>query len=89
VYRKRTLKIEDLVNKVNDYLALDIISQSKKQSLACFLESILHDTNNYNGFSYNFNWNEDPDRVNKQYNRAYYLPKAVCVKRKKKYEIGE
>jgi len=48
------------------------LTQPQKIALCCMLETFLHETGNYAGYNHNFNWTEDPDRVNKDYDRHYY-----------------
>jgi len=71
---KKTLKVKELIDKINSYLGSDNISQCEKSGFCTLLETILHDTGNYRGFSYNFNWTtaSDQEKLDKEYNRCYY-----------------
>jgi len=70
--KRKTVKVEDLVEKANKYLAIDGISQDEKRAVDCFINGILHETGNYRGFGYNFEWTgSDENRAN-EYNRHYY-----------------
>jgi len=70
--KRRTIKVKELVDHVNSKLANPGIDQYGKLTLSMLLETFLHDTDNYAGYNHNFDWNEDPDRINKDYDRHYY-----------------
>jgi len=72
MYKRKVIKVKELVDHVNEKLALKTIDQLTKQTLSMLLETFLHETGNYAGYNHNFNWTEDPDRVNKDYDRHYY-----------------
>lgn len=73
---RKTIRISTLVDKINQILTSTTLKQSQKATICAVLESVLHDTGNYNGFSYNFDYNslsrEDAQAI--QYNRHYYKP---------------
>ena len=62
----KTIKIINLIDHINSKLKLDTITKEQKQILCTFLECILSDTNNYNGFGYNGDYRVD------EYNRTYF-----------------
>lgn len=66
---RKTFKVEDLRQKVNAYLALDTINEDQKNGCVAVLESILHETGNYNGFQYIHGW-----QGTETYQRYYYPP---------------
>lgn len=70
---KKTIEVKTLKDRVNKYLSLDSISQVEKSAMAHILETILHDTDNYKGFSYSFDWNSLPHAEAKaiEFNRQY------------------
>lgn len=70
--KRRTIKVQELVDHVNEKLSRNDFSQEKKFTLSYLLEHFLHETGNYAGYNHNFNWNEEPDRVNREYDRHYY-----------------
>jgi len=49
---KKTFKVENFKNIINEKLALTSINQDEKKALTVVLERVLHDTNNYRGFNY-------------------------------------
>jgi len=69
--KRKTVSVKALVDKANEYLALDTISQDKKKTISFFIESILHETGNYRGFAYNFHWKDNAESRMKEYNRCY------------------
>lgn len=70
---KKTIKIDDLKNRINKYLSLETVTQEEKSGMAYVLETFLHDTNNYKGYAYLFDWNSMPQDKAKsiRYNRKY------------------
>ena len=71
--KRSTVKVVDLVAKANKYLALDTISQTEKRAVDCFINGILHETGNYRGFRYNFEWTGTDENRAMEYNRRYYI----------------
>jgi len=69
--KRKTVSVKSLVDKANEYLALDTISQDKKKTISFFIESILHETGNYRGFSHLFPWENTDECRAKEYNRCY------------------
>lgn len=61
---RKTVRVADLVTKVNQYLAVEqpylesadgmalAAAQAWRRSVASLLESVLHETGNYRGFGY-------------------------------------
>ncbi len=49
---RKTITIDNLVDKINTTLRLSTADRSQRQSLCCLLENILHETGNYRGFRY-------------------------------------
>jgi hypothetical protein len=70
--KRKTTSVKTLVDKANGYLRLDTISQEKKETISFFIASILHETGNYRGFSYNFPWEDTAECRAKEYNRCYH-----------------
>jgi len=70
--KRKTVSVKSLVDKANEYLALDTISQDKKKTISFFIESILHETGNYRGYAYTFPWTADAESRMKEYNRCYF-----------------
>jgi hypothetical protein len=48
---KKSVKVIDMVTRANNML-LQPISQERKEAICIFVESFLHETGNYRGFSY-------------------------------------
>ena len=71
---KKTIEIKMLKDRINKYLSLDTLNNEEKSSLSFLLETILNDTNNYNGFIYLFDWNSitKEEAETKKYNRFYF-----------------
>ena len=67
-----SVEMQSLVDKANGYLALNELSQEKKEATAFFISSILHETGNYRGFSYTFHWENTDECRAKEYNRCYH-----------------
>lgn len=79
---KKSIKIVSIIRQVNNMLSLPTISQDSKSTISCFLESILHETGNYEGFTYNFRWPQPEDvgykaklveAKSKEFNRNYII----------------
>ena len=70
--KRKTVSVKSLVDKANGYLALNELSQEKKEAIAFFISSILHETGNYRGFSYTFHWDDTIESRAKEYNRCYH-----------------
>lgn len=70
--KRRTIKIKELVEHVNSKLVNESLSRDSKITLCCLLEFYLHETGNYAGYNHNFDWNTEPDRLNREYERHYY-----------------
>lgn len=73
--RKKTIKVEDLLEYANKQLARpesDIVTISFKAGICTMIERVLLDTGNYNGFCFN-----DPDNTKTDtfgyYSRKYFL----------------
>ncbi len=49
--KRMTIKVEEIKDRVNKILALPNIDQEVKSGFCVFLESILIETKNYNGFN--------------------------------------
>lgn len=49
---RKSIKVEHVKNKINFSLAVSVSSQDTRQGLIWALETILSDTDNYNGFRY-------------------------------------
>ena len=83
---KKTFKVENFKNIINEKLALTSINQEQKQALTVVLERVLHDTNNYRGFNYlqwlnggSEKWQAEKDNLapatdfcGPEYDRQYY-----------------
>lgn len=85
---KKTFKVENFKNIINEKLALTSINQDEKKALTVVLERVLHDTNNYGGFNYlqwmnggSEKWNDHVKKHGKamildfcgpEYDRHYY-----------------
>ena len=52
---RKTFKVENFKNIINEKLALGSINQDEKKALTVVLERVLHDTNNYRGYN-NLQW---------------------------------
>ena len=58
--KRKTIEVEGLKNRINNLLTLPDgpgpfgMNNDKRQALASLLESILHETSNYRGFSHNY-----------------------------------
>jgi hypothetical protein len=78
---KKTIKVLDLLDKVNTALASENISQDEKNALSWLLTSVLHETGNYHGYTYLFDWNALTlsQAESKRYDRQY-LKKASLKK---------
>lgn len=49
---RKTIEVADILEKVNTYLNGEFASPEAKAGACSVIESILHDTGNYKGFSY-------------------------------------
>jgi hypothetical protein len=49
---RKTIKVTDLLDKVNDILATTTCNQDIRQGAINLLEHVLHETGNYRGFRY-------------------------------------
>jgi len=49
---KKTVKVEEIKSRINNLLARENLSQNTKSIHCSILESILMDTNNYQGFNH-------------------------------------
>lgn len=73
---RKTIKITELVEGINNVLKDAGIREEHKRSLCIFLESLLHDTGNYKGFRYILtspyleNGEENPSH--KEHSREYF-----------------
>jgi transcription initiation factor TFIIIB Brf1 subunit/transcription initiation factor TFIIB len=70
--KRKTVSVKSLVDRANEYLASDTHSQEKKETIACFISFILHETGNYRGYSYLFPWEDTDECRAKEYNRCYH-----------------
>lgn len=70
--KRKTISVKSLVDKANGYLALDTLSQEKKEAITFFISSILHETGNYRGFSYTFHWENTDECRAMENNRCYH-----------------
>lgn len=49
---RKNVNVRDLVLKANNYFAADYGTRDGRKMLQEFVESVLHDTDNYRGFNY-------------------------------------
>lgn len=70
---RKTIPVADIKDRINKYLAT-ILSHDAKQGFVVLLESILHDTGNYQGFEYLFDYNavSEDERNRRQFDRRYH-----------------
>ena len=87
---RKTIEIKELVNIINHKLTLDIISQDQKEAMCVILERVLHDTGNYRGYTYLFDWNSLPLEQARAmtYNRMYYV-RTMKAKRLTYYKYSD
>jgi hypothetical protein len=73
--KRKTYSVNDLTMKVNGYIKAATISTDEKRALCILIESVLHETGNYQGFSYNFDWNKatEEEQNDGAYDRNYYV----------------
>jgi len=71
---KKTFKVNDLIDLTNNILKSTVLDQKEKKGACLILDGILHETGNYSGYSYLFDWNAlDRSEAEKiQYNRQYH-----------------
>lgn len=65
---KKTIPVDDVLNWANGLLAHPNNTQEFKEGICCFIEHILHTTNNYNGFRFL----GDPNNNEQRYTRKYF-----------------
>lgn len=70
--KRKTILVSSIVDKANKYLALETIPQAEKKAIAEFTANILHETGNYRGFNYNFQWENTDECRAKEYDRYYF-----------------
>ena len=72
---RKTIPVNDVRKKVNDYLAQKASTKGQQTVLCIFLETILFETENYKGFGYNVDYLEEgestPNEQN-EYRRVYF-----------------
>ena len=66
---RKTHSVAKFQHRINRLLGLDFITQAQKKVLCITLETILHDTGNYDGFGYR-SGEYDPET---EYSRHYYV----------------
>ncbi len=54
---RKTIEVEWIKDRINTQLAEPSFSQPEKMRLCFLLEDVLHQSNNYNGFQFNY-WND-------------------------------
>ena len=64
---RKTVSVADVLERANFALARENLSQETKRGISLVLESILHDSGNYSGFSY-------LEGVGKNEESRYYFP---------------
>ena len=72
---KKTVPVDQVKKFVNSWLSSDAFSQEEKKGMIATLETILHATGNYHGFTY-VNMTKDSDGAyqilpNTEYSRIY------------------
>jgi len=72
--KRKTIEIEYLKEFINSRLANESVLQEEKAALTELLSHILRKTNNYNGYSYLFDFNAltETESNKIRYNRKYY-----------------
>ena len=78
---RSTVKVSDLVDKANRYVAHIGLSQAEKRAINSFISGVLHDTGNYRGFSYNFSWTGSAEDYARQEDRSYYYSPRIREKK--------
>jgi len=53
---RKTIEVADLLERVNTALTNDSFNDTAKSGMRSIIESVLHETGNYKGFSYTGGW---------------------------------
>jgi hypothetical protein len=50
--KRKTVAVGTLLHRLNYFLASDLSTPEEREAMATFVEGVLHDTGNYEGFRY-------------------------------------
>lgn len=74
----KTIKVGDVKQYANNLLKNPKLSQEFKQGVASMIEHVLHTTDNYGGFSYNY-WNAVGYKLWKEAGQPGFLEKQKYI----------
>lgn len=70
---RKTIQVGDLLERANFMLRNDAVSEDEKSGIAMMIETVLHATDNYSGFSY-----VDGYHGEESFKRHYHASKVVA-----------
>ncbi len=76
---RKTIEVGKILRMANHFLAAKNTSADEREGVASFIEAVLHESGNYNGFCY-LPAKDYPTEVDGLGSRRFYYPSSMIVK---------
>ena len=74
---RKTVEVGTLLHRLNYFLASDLSTALEREVMATFVEGVLHDTGNYQGFRYLPNDHNELDFESDGTRRSYFVSEKI------------